>query len=32
MILTAVISFLVGAFVGMVLTCVVVAGKNYNDE
>lgn len=28
MISTAIISFLAGAFVGMVLTCIIVAGKN----
>jgi len=31
MITTAIISFLVGGFVGVVLICVVVAGKS-NDE
>jgi len=31
MILTAVISFLIGGFIGMVLTCVIVAGKS-DDE
>ena len=32
MIVTAIISFLIGGFIGMVLTCVIVAGKNYDDD
>jgi hypothetical protein len=32
MITTAIISFLVGGFVGTLLTCVVVAGKSNDDE
>lgn len=31
MILTAIISFIAGAFIGMVLTCIVVAGRS-GDE
>lgn len=31
MIVTAIISFLIGGFIGMVLTCVIVAGKS-DDE
>jgi len=31
MILTAIISFIIGAVVGMVLTCIVVAGRSGNE-